>query len=152
MTFYLWRMMKMYLQKEISKKNFLLHLEGHWRKKQDPDLLVRGTDPRIRINTKTKCHRSGTLLLTISFCASGRDEEEGDVWGLREGVLHQWQQAEASEALLPCSTLQLGQSNTPTITVCLFARRSATWYFALKEKICEASVTCLGAVQQSNIM
>ncbi len=34
--------------------NFLLALEGHWRKKQhpDPDLLVRGVDPWIRSRTK----------------------------------------------------------------------------------------------------
>jgi hypothetical protein len=38
----------MYLQKVISKKK----LEGHWRKWQDPDPIVRGMDPWIRIRTK----------------------------------------------------------------------------------------------------
>jgi hypothetical protein len=50
----------MYLQKITNKKiwNFFFfwHLEGHWRKKQDldpdPDLIVRVTDPRIRIRIK----------------------------------------------------------------------------------------------------
>ncbi len=30
---------------------FCWHLEGQWRKKQDPDPLVRGMDPRIRIHS-----------------------------------------------------------------------------------------------------
>ncbi len=54
---------KMYLQKVIGekrRKKFIcyLHLEGHWRKEQDryldPDPLVRGTDPIIRIRIRTK--------------------------------------------------------------------------------------------------
>jgi hypothetical protein len=37
MTFYLWKMMKMHLQKVISKKFiFCWCLKGHWRKLQDP--------------------------------------------------------------------------------------------------------------------
>ncbi len=49
-----------------NKQNFFTcHLEGHWRKNQDPvpnpDLLVRATDPRIRI-CKTA---SGEAFLTI---------------------------------------------------------------------------------------
>jgi hypothetical protein len=50
----------MYLEKEISKKlgkkYFFL---GHTRKEQDPnpDPLVRGTDPRIRIRTLTNMSR-----------------------------------------------------------------------------------------------
>ncbi len=51
MTFYLWRMMEMYLQKVITRKK----LEVYFWKKQDmepdPHLLVRGTDPRTRILT-----------------------------------------------------------------------------------------------------
>ncbi len=47
----------MYHQKAISKKLrkkiiCCRYLEGHWRKEQDPDPLVRSTDPRIRIHTK----------------------------------------------------------------------------------------------------
>ncbi len=43
-----------------SKSN--KRLEGHWRKEQDPDPLVRVTDPRIRMRPK-KFHESGTLLI-----------------------------------------------------------------------------------------
>jgi hypothetical protein len=32
--------------KEYEKLFFCWHLEGHWRKEQDPDPLVKGTDPR----------------------------------------------------------------------------------------------------------
>ncbi len=32
-----------------------LHLEDHWRKEKDPDLLVRGTHPRIRIRNTAFC-------------------------------------------------------------------------------------------------
>ncbi len=40
-------------QKNVLKKLvFCWHLEGQWRKQQDPDPLVRGMDPRIRIHTK----------------------------------------------------------------------------------------------------
>ncbi len=44
----------MYHQKEKEKKTFLKisfcwHLEGQWRKLQDPDQLVRGMDPRIQM-------------------------------------------------------------------------------------------------------
>ncbi len=50
----------MYLQKVLSRKKcvkklvFCWHLEGQWRKYQDPDPdpLVRGMDPRIRIHPK----------------------------------------------------------------------------------------------------
>jgi hypothetical protein len=47
----------MYIQKVISrnffwKLVFSWHLEGQWRKLQDPDPLVRGMDPRILIHTK----------------------------------------------------------------------------------------------------
>jgi hypothetical protein len=37
----------------LRKKNiFCWCLEGHWRKEQDPDPLVKGTDPMIWIRTK----------------------------------------------------------------------------------------------------
>ncbi len=50
-----------YLQKVISIKNiFCWHLEGHCLKKQDPDPLVSGTDPRFRIRTKS--HGFTTLV------------------------------------------------------------------------------------------
>ncbi len=41
-------------QKKIVLKKlvFCWHLEGQWRKSQDPDPLVRGMDPRIRIHPK----------------------------------------------------------------------------------------------------
>ncbi len=40
-------------QKKCFKKIvFCWHLEGQWRKKQDPDPLVRGMDPRIRIHSE----------------------------------------------------------------------------------------------------
>jgi hypothetical protein len=35
-----------------QKLFFCWHLEGQGRKKQDPDPLVRGMDPRIRIHSK----------------------------------------------------------------------------------------------------
>ncbi len=62
----------LYLQKVTSRKIcvkkiiFCWHLEGQWRKKQDPnpDPLVRGMDPRIR--TKI-CHGSGTMLLVMQI-------------------------------------------------------------------------------------
>ncbi len=41
---------------------FCWRLEDQWRKKQDPDPLVRGMDPRIRIRNYTKSHGSRTLL------------------------------------------------------------------------------------------
>ncbi len=54
--------MHMYLQKVICRKTFFLnlvfcwHLEGQWWKKEDPDpdTLVIGMDPRIRIRIHTK--------------------------------------------------------------------------------------------------
>jgi hypothetical protein len=54
MTFYLRKMMSVYLQKVISRiAGFCWHLEGQGRQYQDPDPerdpLVRVTDPRIRI-------------------------------------------------------------------------------------------------------
>ncbi len=46
----------MYLKKVIKKQKFEIFfvggLEGHQWKEQDPDPLVRGTDPRIQIHTK----------------------------------------------------------------------------------------------------
>ncbi len=57
----------MFLQKVISRKNcvkkfvFCWHLEGQWRTKQDPDPLVRGMNPRIRIWIHPKIHGSATL-------------------------------------------------------------------------------------------
>jgi hypothetical protein len=49
----------MYLQKVGNKQKiwrkiniFYWRLEGHWRKEQDPDRLVRGTDLRIQIRNK----------------------------------------------------------------------------------------------------
>jgi hypothetical protein len=61
----------MYLQKLRSRKLFknlvfCWRLEGHWRKYQDPepdpDPLVRGRDPRIRIRTKMSwIHNTGFL-------------------------------------------------------------------------------------------
>ncbi len=52
--------MQMYLQKVISRNFFLnLRLEGQRRQWQDPDPdpLVRGTDPQIRIRVSTKLTR-----------------------------------------------------------------------------------------------
>ncbi len=61
--------------KPVSKKNFeiffLLHLEGHWQKKQqdlEPDPIVRGTDPRIRIRTVAKCHESRNTVWNVLNC------------------------------------------------------------------------------------
>ncbi len=74
----------MYLQKEMSKKLFFLivfcwHLDGQWRKQQDPgphpdpdpnpdpDPIVRGMDPRIRIRIHTKISGiRNTVILTPS--------------------------------------------------------------------------------------
>jgi hypothetical protein len=58
LTFYLSRMMSMYLKKVINKKTsgkkliVFWHLVSYWRKKQVPDPQVSVTDPRIRISTK----------------------------------------------------------------------------------------------------
>ncbi len=61
----------MFLQKVISGKTFLKlvfcrRLEGQWRKKQDPDPIVRGMDPRIqiriRIHTKMSWIRKTSRL------------------------------------------------------------------------------------------
>ncbi len=57
LTFYLWKMMSVYLQKIISRITFFklvfcLRLEDQWRKQQDLDLLGRGMVPRIRIHTR----------------------------------------------------------------------------------------------------
>ncbi len=59
----------MYLQKVISSKPlcknlvFCWRLEGQWRKQQDPDPdpLVRGMDPRVRIHTKMSWIRNTGL-------------------------------------------------------------------------------------------
>ncbi len=66
--------MKMYLQKEISRKTFLFiwFLLASWRsmtKKQDLDPLVRGFDPRIRIHTKMSSIRniSSNVFLLLCF-------------------------------------------------------------------------------------
>ncbi len=41
------------INKQKNRRKFLGgHLEGHWRKEQDPDLYIRGTDLRIRIRAK----------------------------------------------------------------------------------------------------
>ncbi len=55
----------MYLQKVISRKTYFLfvfcwRLEGQLRKQQDPNPLVRGMDPRIRIRTKMSWIRNST--------------------------------------------------------------------------------------------
>jgi hypothetical protein len=71
MTFYLWRSMLIRLQKVISNKPreklfFCLHLEAHRRKDQDPDPLVRGMDPKIRIRTKMSPIRNTAYKLSYS--------------------------------------------------------------------------------------
>ncbi len=54
----------MYRQKGMSiklreKKMFFCgRLEGYWRKEQDPDPLVKGTEPRIRILIKMSLIRN----------------------------------------------------------------------------------------------
>jgi|LakMenE18May11ns_1017448.scaffolds.fasta_scaffold9401587_1 hypothetical protein len=61
----------------LCKKTFLKYvfcwrLEGQWWKQQDPDQnldpdpLVRGMDPRIRIHTK--CHRSALKSYRCPYC------------------------------------------------------------------------------------
>jgi hypothetical protein len=66
----------MYLQKVISRKNcvkklvFWWHLEGPWRKYQDPDPLVRGMDPRIRIHPKMSWIRNTGGSRSISESGS----------------------------------------------------------------------------------
>ncbi len=54
--------------KQIFQVNFFLLgcLEGgHWRKEQDPDPLIRDTDPQIRIGSVPKYHGSGALLVSF---------------------------------------------------------------------------------------
>ncbi len=64
----------MYIQKVIywpkklwKKLNSCWHLVSHGRKKQDPDSLVSGTDPRIRIRNKigkiSRIHNTDTEIL-----------------------------------------------------------------------------------------
>ncbi len=52
---------------------FCWPLEGQWRKKQDPDPLVRGMDPRI--HTTAKWHGSATLVRghTLMTCRLSKD-------------------------------------------------------------------------------
>ncbi len=68
LTFYLWKMMQMYFQKIISRKNcvkicFCWHLEGQWQKYQDPDPdpLIRGMDPEHCL----QIHRKNSLKFYI---------------------------------------------------------------------------------------
>jgi hypothetical protein len=53
---------------KIQNKIFCLHFEGHWRKEQDldPEPLVSGTGPRIRICT-TKMSRIRNTGGTVPF-------------------------------------------------------------------------------------
>ncbi len=60
----------MFIQKVISRKlyfkNFFFwRLESQWRKKQDPDPLVRGMDLRIRIYTKISWIRNTARYTSI---------------------------------------------------------------------------------------
>ncbi len=53
----------MYGNKQKTGINFLgWRLEGHWQNEQNPDPLVRGTDPRIRIHTKMSRIRNTAFL------------------------------------------------------------------------------------------
>ncbi len=66
-------------QKNVEKNRFCWSIEGQWQKWQDPDPLVRVTDPRIRIYTKmSRIHNSAAhnfvsvyfLFLSRSFVLS----------------------------------------------------------------------------------
>jgi hypothetical protein len=60
--------MKILLQRVKSKKKiFSCHLEGHWRKYQDPepDPLVRGMDMRIWIHTNMSRIRNTGVRIWI---------------------------------------------------------------------------------------
>ncbi len=106
--------MKMYLQKVTSRKNcvkkfvFCWHLEGQWRKYQDPDQdqypdpLVRGMDPRIRIRTKISWIRKTATLdkslhalvvtavlkayMSLMLLCGREDEERAWAWGAEPGA------------------------------------------------------------------
>ncbi len=53
-------------QKNLFLISFFWRLEGQWRKKQDPDPLVRGMAPRIRIHTKMSwIHNTGSYLPVV---------------------------------------------------------------------------------------
>jgi hypothetical protein len=63
----------MYLQK-VTSKMFGCHLEGHWRRKKDPEThsdpnpLVRAKDPRIRIRTiRSRIRNTGLKVLNLDF-------------------------------------------------------------------------------------
>ncbi len=58
-------------QKFFFKLVFCWHLEGQWRKRQDPDPLVRGMDPRIRIPTKRSWIRNTGLHIIVTEVRSG---------------------------------------------------------------------------------
>ncbi len=56
-------------EKKIFKLVFCWHLEGQWRKWQDPDPLVRGMDPRLRIHNKMSWIRN-TAAIYYFFLSS----------------------------------------------------------------------------------
>ncbi len=61
-------------KKKIWQKIFFcLRLEGRWRKEQDPepDPLVRGTNPRIRIHTNVSRIRNTALVIRDILLATG---------------------------------------------------------------------------------
>jgi hypothetical protein len=51
--------------KSYKQEYFCWHLEGHWQKEQDSYLLVGGTDPRIRKNTKMSRIRNTAFFTTF---------------------------------------------------------------------------------------
>ncbi len=75
--------MYLFFQKSNKQKNnyFLLawHLKGQGRKLQDPDPLVRGMDPRIRIRRKMRWIRNTVwqimrVLVYLSNCDDHAEE------------------------------------------------------------------------------
>ncbi len=61
------------LLEKIGKKNIFLHPYSHWRKESnpefdpEPDLLVRGTDPRIRNQIHTRMLRIPNIRQMFFF-------------------------------------------------------------------------------------
>ncbi len=52
-----------------KQKLFFVSPEGHWRKELDPDPLVRGTDPRIRILPKMSRIRNTDGFIDVVSCS-----------------------------------------------------------------------------------
>ncbi len=83
------------LEKKI--RNFFCRPKSHWRKELDPDPLVRGTEPRIRIRTKMSQIPNSATMYKLNKYAHGKMKEklkktvevvhlQGSFWQARDPV------------------------------------------------------------------